>query len=103
MVARGQTGTVGIVDMVIPQSSITGEPVVVYGDVTLSPAYSEFGNQYYIYFSYSQGSENFSVGGTSTIAELPGSNLVVVLFILIAFALLVRARAHDFSQRWRIN
>lgn len=80
----GQDGTIGSLSLVIPTSSISGQPVVLIdGDVTSNAYLADTGN-YYIYLTYGQSSHKVLVAGQNTVPEFATDSPVSQIALLIS-------------------
>jgi len=83
MTVTGESGTIGVINMIIPKALLNGEPIVIIDSVSLTPAYSEDSKDYYVFFSYTHSSHTVLVGGKNSIPEFPSNITQLIVFMLL--------------------
>jgi hypothetical protein len=78
----GQDGTIGSLNLVIPISSINGQPVVLVDGIVVSSLYMSDTSDYYIYLTYEQSSHQILVAGQNTVPEFPGAQYVLQITLM---------------------
>jgi hypothetical protein len=103
----GENGTTGSLNIVIPKSSINGQPVVLFNNSVSDMIYSSDSVNYYIYVSYSQSSHIVVIGGQNSVPEFTADPRGWEMVLLISFVILAvfqrrleREKNHPGVDRW---
>ena len=92
----GENGTTGSLNIVIPKSSINGQPVVLFNNSVSDMTYSSDSVNYYIYVSYSQSSHIVVMGGQNSVPEFTADPRGWQMVLLISFVFSL-----SFREGWR--
>ncbi len=84
----GESGTTGSLNIVIPKSSINGQPVVLLNNSISDMTYSSDTVNYYIYVSYSQSSHIVVIGGQNSVPEFTADPRAWQMVFFISFVIL---------------
>lgn len=84
----GESGTTGSLNVVIPKSSINGQPVVLFNNSVVDMTYSSDSVNYYIYVTYSQSSHAVVIGGQNSVPEFAIDSRSWLMTFLISFVVL---------------
>jgi hypothetical protein len=91
----GESGTRGSLNVVIPKSSINGQPVVLLNNSAVDLTYTSDSLNYYIYVGYSHSSHSVIIGGQNSVPEFAASIptlQIAVLLSVVALGALNRRR-----------
>jgi hypothetical protein len=87
-----QSMPVGSIDLVIPKTLLNGEPIVISGEGTFTPSTFTDANNYYVFFTYTDGTNGVVIGGQNSIPEFSTVLLLQVSMGLLVFAAVYAAR-----------